>query len=90
MLLIYKYQTAEEQAQSTTDHNNGMGFNSMDAYILSEFAKSHAKYGRLTPKMLGIVYKKMPKYAAQILRHAGHDKVAASLGLLAQTEPVQD
>lgn len=79
MLLIYKHQTDDEQTKDSTDHHNDVGFNANDAFILSQFAKSYHKWGRLTPKQLAIVHRKMPKYARQLIEHTGIEKVANAL-----------
>jgi hypothetical protein len=81
MLLIHKHQTDEEQASSSTNEHNAVGFNSNDAYILTQFVESFGRYQSLTPKMLAIVFKKMPKYAGQVIRHVGREPIAKSLGL---------
>ena len=81
MMAIYANQTNDEQAEDTTNHLNGIGFNGTDAYILSQFAKSYQSYGRLTPKMMAIVHRKMPKYAGQLIKLAG-DGVAKALDRL--------
>jgi hypothetical protein len=79
MLLIYRHQTDDEQNKDSTDHQNDVGFNSNDAFILSQFAKSYEQWGRLTPKQLAIVHRKMPKYARQLIMHTGEEKVANAL-----------
>lgn len=64
---IYKKQTWDEQQSESTKEDNGVGFNGVDAYILSSFAKQ-IKAGRtLSTKQLAIAQKKMPKYAGQLL-----------------------
>lgn len=35
---IYKWQTEDEKAIQATSHSNGVGFNAIDAHILSSFA----------------------------------------------------
>lgn len=72
---IYEYQTADEQDAEVTAHDNGVGFNSVDAAILSSFAKQiigHAarpsKFASpLSPKQVEIARSKMKKYAGQLL-----------------------
>jgi len=64
---IYEKQTYDEQQSEATKEDNGVGFNGIDAYILSSFAKQ-IKAGRtLSTKQLAIAQKKMPKYARQLL-----------------------
>jgi len=64
---IYEKQTYDEQQSEATKEDNGVGFNGIDAYILSSFAKQ-IKAGRtLSIKQLAIAQKKMLKYARQLL-----------------------
>jgi len=86
MLLIYKHQTDDERNKDSTDHHNDVGFNANDAFILSQFAKSHEQWGRLTPKQLAIVHRKMPKYARQLIMHTGEEKVANALAKIQLVE----
>ena len=67
IIAIYEKQTWDEQQSEMTKEDNGVGFNGIDAYILSSFAKQ-IKAGRtLSIKQLAIAQKKMPKYARQLL-----------------------
>ena len=63
---MYQYQTADEQATETTGHNNGVGFNGMDAPILSKFAVWFNTNGWLSPKQAEVSRKKLRKYAGQL------------------------
>ena len=47
---LYAEQTAEEQADGNTKVRNGIGFNGVDAPILSSFCEFLNKTGFLTPK----------------------------------------
>lgn len=82
LLVLYRNQTADEQLSLTTSHENGVGFNGTDAFILSSFAefigkrKNVPEGKRLTEKQLVIARKKLPKYAGQLLQ-AVHSKVTA-------------
>lgn len=74
-VLVYKYQTAEEQAYDSTIADNGVGFSGSDAEILSSFAKQILAFvpnghwrSPMSPKQMAILRRKMPKYARQILR----------------------
>jgi hypothetical protein len=72
---IFECQTADEQNAETTAHDNGVGFNSVDARLLSSFAKqiiAHAKgeskfASPLSPKQKEMARNKMTKYAGQLL-----------------------
>jgi len=68
MIAIFRYQTEQEKAVDTTVEDNGIGFSGSDAFILSVFSKSYQKYNNLTDKQMAIVFKKMPKYASQLIR----------------------
>jgi hypothetical protein len=67
IVAIFEKQTYDEQQTESTKEHNGVGFNGVDAEILSSFAKQ-IKAGRtLSTKQLTIAHKKMPKYAGQLL-----------------------
>lgn len=75
LLVVYGNQTDDEQNSQVTKYNNGKGFTGVDADFLSSLAKQIQKklnYGVklgtcLSNKQLGIAYRKMPKYAKQVL-----------------------
>lgn len=81
LLAIYANQTHDEQAQEATNKLNGIGFTGTDAKLLSSFAKQVQKkiawveskgwniqYEKmLSQKQFTILFKKMPKYARQLL-----------------------
>ena len=69
LLVIYSYQTAHEKACGETIADNGIGFNGVDAEILSSFAEQFNRRGFLSPKQMRIARKKLPKYSGQILKH---------------------
>ncbi len=66
LLKIYSYQTADEQATETTREYNDVGFNGVDAEILSSFAKQVLAGRTMSLKQMALIYKKMPKYARQL------------------------
>lgn len=76
IIAIFEYQTASEQASDNTSEDNGVGFNGVDGFILSRFAKfclkikSEGRKPFLTPKQKAIALKKMPKYAGQLAKIA--------------------
>lgn len=76
ILRIYDRQTQDEQNSEVTAHDNGIGFNSVDATILSSFAKQIASRNFLTPKQKEIARKKMAKYAGQLLTIATNKVMA--------------
>jgi len=73
---LWERQTADEQNAKTTGHNNGIGFNGTDAFILSSFAEQISKGRTLSVKQLAIAYRKLPKYSKQIISEIPADKIA--------------
>lgn len=67
LLAIFDYQTQDEQQTESTNKNNGVGFNGVDAPILSSFSKQLKVRGFLTPKQIAYARKAMKKYAGQLL-----------------------
>ena len=63
---LYECQTADEQMNGNTHHVNGIGFNGVDAPILSSMAEFLIKTGFLTPKQKAVVRKKLVKYNKQL------------------------
>ena len=70
---IYARQTADEQDTNTTNHENGVGFNGVDAEFLSSLAVQVNTVNYLTPKQIGHARTKMLKYAGQLARIANGD-----------------
>lgn len=78
ILVIYRYQTNEEKSRHETIEDNGIGFNGVDARILTSYAKQILEWERkdpatrfqygLSPKQYEIARRKMGKYAKQICR----------------------
>lgn len=64
---LYECQTMDEQSSGLTKENNGVGFNGLDAVILSSFAQQLLKGRSLTVKQLAIAHKKLPKYSGQVI-----------------------
>ena len=67
VVVIYEYQTADEQQDAETRHNNKVGFSGPDAYILSEFARWLNSGKHLSQKQLALAQKRIGKYAGQLL-----------------------
>ncbi len=70
-------QTEDERSSQTTKHQNGQGFNGTDATILTSFALQVQRGRHLSEKQLAIAFKKLPKYAGQLLEVA-NSKACAS------------
>lgn len=80
VLAIFECQTNDEKNSESTKHNNSVGFNGVDANIMSSFAKQmlvwnrHVKAGTnrydkpLSDKQLQIARRTMMKYAGQLAR----------------------
>lgn len=79
LLQLYKRQTADEQESEYTKHQNCVGFNAVDAGILSSFAEqarkrrelqkafSHgARMPDLSQKQMELLRKKLPRYRKQL------------------------
>ena len=67
---LYACQTEDEKACKDAKEYNGMGFNGIDAPILTSFAQFLEKTGFLTPKQKMIARKKLVKYNKQLTRLA--------------------
>lgn len=67
LMVIYSAQTEEEQFEGSVRENNGVGFVCMESEILTSFAKQFEKNKSLSEKQMAILFKKMPKYANQLL-----------------------
>jgi len=75
IIKLYNQQTDDEQWVEETRLKNGIGFNAIDAQLLSSFAKDIEKYGRLTNKQCKWAFCKLPKYWNQILNICNIDKL---------------
>lgn len=72
IIRIYEFQTASEHHDRDVKFNNGVGFTPADAYILSSFAVqliNNPNY-HLSEKQMRIAYRRMPKYAGQLINHS--------------------
>ena len=70
LMRIYANQTESEQSSGIVISNNGIGFVHVDSEILTSFAKQFEERGSLSEKQLAILYKKIPKYAGQLINAA--------------------
>jgi hypothetical protein len=70
VIRIFDYQTAEEQDSHTTSEDNGVGFNGVDAELLSSYAEFAKKAGFLTKGQMVYARKKMLKYSGQLAKIA--------------------
>lgn len=73
MLAIYACQTASEQNSGETQEDNGIGFNGVDAFILSSFCEQYKVRKSLSPKQMEMARKKMMKYSNQLAKIANNN-----------------
>lgn len=69
LLLLYSFQTDEEQYSSITSIKNNKGFNMWDAEILTPLAKQVKEGIGLSSKQLYVARAKILKYVGQIFRY---------------------
>ena len=67
LLVIYRSQTKDEQADHSTKWCNRVGFTAYDAKVLSPLAQHLERCGWLSPRQMGVVFRKMPHYARQLV-----------------------
>lgn len=64
---IYELQTDYEKSVDSTKESNGIGFNAVDATLLTSFVKQMQKHkGYLSTRQKMILKQRMPKYANQL------------------------
>ena len=66
LMTLYSYQTSEEQLMKYTRNDNAMGFNSMDAGVLSDIAEFYRRTGFLTEKQINFARRTIMKYHRQL------------------------
>ncbi len=66
LMRVYSFQAAEEKIKNTTLYDNGVGFNTFDAPILTSLAQQYKKKGFLSARQTTIIKERMPKYAGQL------------------------
>lgn len=87
--LLYKRQTATEQATLSTSERNGRGFNSRDAEFLSDIARKLPRYnGNMTRRQWMAVRDRLVKYWRQILEEIPVEKRAAPVPTVEDDEAV--
>lgn len=74
LMKLYEYQTADEQECGEASWENGVGFNGVDAPIMSSFAEFYKKSGFLSKKQIAIARKKLIKYRKQLVKIANMPK----------------
>ena len=89
---IFEYQTADERHNQDVRNNNGVGFTTADAYMLSSFAKQlkYRKNYHLSEKQLAYAARRMPKYARQLVNQAiEKGKMVKENGMWRAAKPTQ-
>lgn len=66
LIQLYNRQTADEQIVHEAAYQNGIGFNGVDAPILSSFVEFYKERNFLTAKQINIARKKLVKYSGQL------------------------
>jgi len=82
IVVLYTYQTTEEQKCKQTMLYNNVGFNGADSKILSSFAEQINKGYKLSPKQMNLAKRKIMKYAGQLAKIA-NEKWRKEEGLVA-------
>lgn len=67
LVKLYNYQTEDEQVAGQTVYDNSMGFNGVDARILTSMAQQYKRKSRLSEKQIPIVVNKLQKYSRQLM-----------------------
>jgi hypothetical protein len=70
LIAMYERQTDGEQSTHTTNVTNGIGFNAIDAQILSSIAEFYNERKFVTQKQMSVVAKKLQRYKRQLLQIA--------------------
>ena len=78
IVVLYDRQTADEKASDATRHHNGIGFNALDAGILSSFARQIRSGKTLSEKQMAVAKKCMMKYAGQLASIANEREAVAA------------
>jgi hypothetical protein len=66
LVALYTQQTEDERVTRQTTHQNGIGFNSLDAPILSSIVDQLKRTNKVSEKQYALVKELLPKYGRQI------------------------
>lgn len=72
IIKIYERQTADEQENSSTEHNNGIGFSGVDAKTMTYYANYILSGRHLTGEHLEKARKRIKKYKRQLTEIANN------------------
>jgi SWI/SNF-related matrix-associated actin-dependent regulator 1 of chromatin subfamily A len=67
LMTLYHRQEEDEKYMQTTSHQNGAGFNMIDADILTSIAEWYKDKGFLTERQMSFIKPKLHKYAKQLM-----------------------
>jgi len=67
LITIYNKQEMDEKEKGTTIRQNNVGFNGIDAPILSDIARFYLEKGRLSEKQVSFIRRTIPKYIRQLM-----------------------
>lgn len=70
LMVLYSFQTADEQTYREASYRNGAGFSGADAGILTYFAEFYKEHGYLSHKQIELTRKKILKYSGQLTKYA--------------------
>ena len=65
LIIVYRNQSGDERYQKTSNSLNGIGFNKMDAPVLTPLAEKYLTEGYLTKSEVAIVHRLIQKYRKQ-------------------------
>ena len=65
LMVVYDGQTAAEREEGSAIRDNGVGFNRIDAPVLTEIARDYERRGWITRRQLRAVAARIGKYHAQ-------------------------
>jgi hypothetical protein len=77
LLAVFALQTEDERVAGNTTHQNGVGFNGVDAPFCTSLVEQFRTRGSLSPKQIAALRKIMPKYAGQLASLANRKAAAA-------------
>ncbi len=66
LVVLYQRQTEDEQETLSTKHDNGIGFNGIDAPFLSDLARTVMMNRGLSDKQIKAAQRIIGKYAGQL------------------------
>jgi hypothetical protein len=88
LLAVFALQTEDERVEGNTTHQNGVGFNGVDAPFCTSLVEQFRSRGSLSPKQIAALRKIMPKYSGQLASLA--NRKAAGAAPQAAAAPTDD